>query len=1011
MAPDTGNTTETKVLRSIVVAGDVCLDVVGAPVPPASDKAKADVENWRLAGEKRTQYLRGGAMLLAQMITDAVGDSARVARPYLPIPESLQCATAEDELPESSFDRLTRSEVIHSLLEVEAVPLSSADKAKEKCLRIKEAHGYSGPSSSTDSRYLVPRLTQSRNSPSIVALDDTGNQFRRESSQWPDAMVRTKCAPPPLVVLKLHRPFPGKGIRNPLWNVVCKNHASNRIAIVTVDDLRKVGVPISLGLSWERTALDIVWHLTNDTAFAELQKCPRLIVRIGVDGAVLLVKQDRTFDAWLVYDPCGIEGRFARGVPGTMISYGSAFCAALVKHLAEATEEEFSPLLDYAKSAEAVESENPKKERDPRERIAALETRDGCLLDAIAEGLCASRRLLELGFGKDPTAVSYPRAELFAVQEKDRSAFARIPIPIIPGTREPDRAYWRILDSIFESEDERLHVAVACVATNKKATKKDKTKDAVEKPEETGRPKDPAKGADLPEDAPEEIEAKALSMLARAPIATFGKLRTYDRVEIEHYRSLHMLLCDYLSAREATRPFSLAVFGPPGAGKSFGVRQVAESLAGQRDCRKLEVLTFNLSLYQRPGELSGAFHLVRDVCLRGKVPLVFFDEFDSTLESQDLGWLRYFLAPMQDGLFLDRGQPHPIGQAIFVFAGGTCATFREFATLGRKDEAKFRKVKGPDFLSRLRATLDIPSIDIMTPQAPEIIRGETVQRPGTFNPYGPIEEFPCPAAVLLRRAGILAFNLKEAAPDLKQPDDSLNISPQVLRALLHLPRFNHGNRSFGALLDMSHLAGATLFCPALFPAPFQTPLHANDAHIRQLVSTALPFEADERETIAKAIHADYQKRNGGTTGSAASELAGTPWDQLSPRIKSTNLEQADDIPNKLRRAGFWIRKKLTAEEPAPTPSSGASVPGPAVSRPLMETLAKSEHDRWSAQKRRQGWIAGDDTSDASRRNDLLRHNCLFPWEELTEEQRQKDRDSIQNIPDSLAAAGYEIVKE
>ena len=62
---------------------------------------------------------------------------------------------------------------------------------------------------------------------------------------------------------------------------------------------------------------------------------------------------------------------------------------------------------------------------------------------------------------------------------------------------------------------------------------------------------------------------------------------------------------------------------------------------------------------------------MRDLGLSGKLPLVFWDEFDTALEGQPLGWLRYFLAPMQDGAFQDGQITHPIGRAIFVFAGGT----------------------------------------------------------------------------------------------------------------------------------------------------------------------------------------------------------------------------------------------------------------------------------------------------------------------------------------------------
>jgi hypothetical protein len=49
--------------------------------------------------------------------------------------------------------------------------------------------------------------------------------------------------------------------------------------------------------------------------------------------------------------------------------------------------------------------------------------------------------------------------------------------------------------------------------------------------------------------------------------------------------------------------------------------------------------------------LTDALDKVKSASHKGDMPLVFFDEFDCALEGKQLGWLKYFLAPMQDGLF------------------------------------------------------------------------------------------------------------------------------------------------------------------------------------------------------------------------------------------------------------------------------------------------------------------------------------------------------------------------
>ena len=57
-------------------------------------------------------------------------------------------------------------------------------------------------------------------------------------------------------------------------------------------------------------------------------------------------------------------------------------------------------------------------------------------------------------------------------------------------------------------------------------------------------------------------------------------------------------------------------------------------------------LEFNLAQFRSPDDLVDALHVVRDQALGGGIPLVFWDEFDTALDGRELGWLRYFLAPM-----------------------------------------------------------------------------------------------------------------------------------------------------------------------------------------------------------------------------------------------------------------------------------------------------------------------------------------------------------------------------
>lgn len=67
-----------------------------------------------------------------------------------------------------------------------------------------------------------------------------------------------------------------------------------------------------------------------------------------------------------------------------------------------------------------------------------------------------------------------------------------------------------------------------------------------------------------------------------------------------------------------------------------------------------------------------------------------------------------------------------------------------------------------------------------------------------------------------------------------------------------------------------------------------------------------------------------------------------------------------------------------------------------------------EHDRWVAEQRRAGWIAGPDTTIDSRDNSFLLHNCIFPWEDIPKDIQGYDITTVRNIPEYLSLAGYEL---
>lgn len=464
--------------------------------------------------------------------------------------------------------------------------------------------------------------------------------------------------------------------------------------------------------------------------------------------------------------------------------------------------------------------------------------------------------------------------------------------------------------------------------------------------------------------------------VARRSLPAIWRSVVIERNEIESLRSLRRLVRDYDRDRDASKPLCLAVFGPPGAGKSFGVKQVAKAVLGGQT----PILEFNLAQFADSSELIGLLHQVRDKVLEGRLPVVFWDEFDA----KDLFWLQYLLAPMQDGRFQDGQVSHPIGKCIFVFAGGTSYDFQSFspatpaATDEEQDEQRwehFKARKGPDFVSRLSGFLNV-----LGPNQRQF-----------FDPSSESwQDDPADVSYPLRRALFVRAKLTRSG------DQRLAIDRGVLTALLQVKRYVHGSRSLEKILEQIRQRGRTdEIVRSDLPPPYLLALHVDAKEFGRLVESDVDFQGDV-EAMAAAYHEFYRELAHKKGWVVKFDV---PYAELPEDVKDENRAAARRIAEVLALAGLYLVKA----EAAPAQES-ADIK--AILLRNLDSLAEAEHEGWMKYKFRQGWRRAANRDDEQRL-----HNILIPYHELPEKEKEKDRNAVQYYPEIAAREGYRIVSE
>jgi hypothetical protein len=464
--------------------------------------------------------------------------------------------------------------------------------------------------------------------------------------------------------------------------------------------------------------------------------------------------------------------------------------------------------------------------------------------------------------------------------------------------------------------------------------------------------------------------------LASVPKARYGAYLTVDREEIERINEIRRLIVAYQANDKDRKPLSIAVFGPPGSGKSFAIKQLAKELFDPRQ----EPLEFNLSQFASREELHHAFQQVRDSSVRGYIPLVFWDEFDA----DNLKWLKEFLAPMQDSEFRSGSLAHPFGKAIFVFAGGTSSDFKSFESSACATKA----AKGPDFVSRLRGYVNIKGPN---PQQQQTDIGE--ERAAEQD-----------LAHLIRRAILLRSIIERYHPRLVDPAARRSsISTSVIRGFLRVDEYYHGARSLEAIVSMSNLADSDFFGVAKLPSSNLLNLHVSPSFMDQVREAEI--ESETVEILAEACHQAWREKKeseGYKHGEERSDKKKThpllvEYRALMETDKEENRMTARVTRAKLLEIGYEIRPFSDGEKIKESPQH--------FTEDERDILIRKEHDIWMRDHLLEGYVYAEETNES-----LRLHRDIRPFNNVPKKDKELDVAIVDSMITAIEQGGYRLVK-